>query len=123
MTDSAFKEELLHWIRFNKFQTNKEQNGLTNTVMGIPSVPAFIGKPSVKSFFKPGKQNKSDLAKINSSSHLVLFTVEQNNPESWILLGQIHERFLLETTRLGIATAYLNQPCEVQSIAAAMQEK
>lgn len=123
MNDSAFKDELLHWIRFNKFQTGKEQNGLTNTVMGIPSVPAFIGKPIVKSFFKPEKQNKTDLAKIHSSSHLALFTIEKNNPESWIQLGRVHERFLLEISHLGISASYLNQPCEVRSVATAMQEK
>jgi len=123
MTDKAFKAELLSWIRFNKNQKDKLRNGLTNEVMGTPSAPAFIGKPIVSSFLKPDKQNKTDMEKINSSSHMVLFSIEQNNPENWILLGRSLERFLLETTRQGIANAYLNQPCEVESIAAVLPAK
>jgi hypothetical protein len=123
MMDEAFKNELLEWIRFNKKQANKYKNGLTNSVMGTPSTPSFIGKPIVKSFLKPEKQNKSDMKKINSSSHLVLFTVEQNNPVGWIQVGRVLERFLLETTRFGIANAYLNQPCEVESVREKVQSE
>lgn len=123
MMDEAFKRELLEWIRFNKKQANKYKNGLTNSVMGTPSTPSFIGKPIVKSFLKPEKQNKSDMQKINSSSHLVLFTVEQNNPVGWIQVGRVLERFLLETTRFGIANAYLNQPCEVERVSNKLQSE
>ncbi|MHC1702866.1 MAG: nitroreductase [Tenuifilaceae bacterium] len=123
MKDAAFKKELLSWIRFNKKEVTKQQNGLTYEVMGTPATPTFLGRLIVKSFLKPNKQNKGDMKKISSSSHLVLFTIEQNNPENWILLGRILERFLLETTRLGIACAYLNQPCEVEAIAKSMQSK
>jgi hypothetical protein len=123
MMDDKFKEELLNWIRFNKKQANKYKNGLTNSVMGTPSTPSFIGKSIVKSFLKPEKQNKSDMQKINSSSHLVLFTVEQNNPVGWIQVGRVLERFLLETTRFGIANAYLNQPCEVEIVSKKLQSE
>ena len=80
MNDDDFKNELLHWIRFNKKHANKFRNGLTNSVMQTPPTPSFLGKPIVKSFLKPDKQNKSDIQKINSSSHLVLFTINQENP-------------------------------------------
>jgi hypothetical protein len=121
MKDRAFKEELLNWIRFNKKQISSLNDGLTYEVMGTPSTPGFIGRLIVKAFLNPEKQNKSDRQKINSSSHLVLFTVDQNNPENWMMVGRSLERFLLETTRLGIASAYLNQPCEVECISVSMQ--
>ncbi len=123
LNDKAFKKELLEWIRFNKKQVEATKDGLTYEVMGTPATPGFIGKPIVKSFLKPDKQNKTDMQKINSSSHLVLFTVEHNNPENWINLGRVLERILLETTRLGIANAYLNQPCEVESVAESVQNQ
>ena len=116
MNDKAFKAELLDWIRFNKKQVEEVKDGLTYEVMGTPATPGFVGKPIVKSFLKPTRQNKSDMEKINSSSHLVLFTIAQNDAEDWINLGRVLERFLLETTRMGIANAYLNQPCEVESV-------
>lgn len=123
MSDKAFKAELLSWIRFNKTQKAKFRNGLTNEVTGSPSAPTFIGKMIVSSYLKPEKQNKTDMEKINSSSHLTLFTINKNTPENWILLGRSLERFLLESTRLGIANAYMNQPCEVESISNVIHEK
>ena len=123
MNDPAFKAELLSWIRFNKKHVRENNNGLTYEVMGTPATPVFIGKLVVKSFLTPKNQNKTDIEKINSSSHLVLFSIEQNNPENWVLLGMNLQRFLLETTRLGIASAYLNQPCEVESVSVELQSQ
>lgn len=121
MTDKSFKDELTRWIRLNKKQVNKTKDGLTYEAMGFPSVPAFIGKPIVRSFLRPKVQNKSDRKKIESSSHLVLFTTQNNTPQEWISLGRSLERFLLETTRLGIANAYMNQLCEVAGLATELQ--
>ena len=58
----------------------------------------------------PKAQNKSDKKKIESSSLLVLFTVENSTPLDWIALGRSLQRFLLESTLLGVTNAYLNQP-------------
>ena len=121
MKDAAFKKELLGWIRFNKKDEMTFQDGLSYRVMGMPSSPAIIGKQIVKSFLKPDKQNRSDLPKINSSSHLALFTVRNNDPENWILLGRRLQRFLLETTKYGISHAWLNQPCEVEDVVIKLQ--
>src|SRR5574344_1079582 len=123
MSDGAFKKELLDWIRFNRKNAEKTNNGLTNAAMGVPGVPSLIARPIVNSFLKPKTQNKSDLKKIESSSHLVLFTVKENTVEEWISLGRTLERFLLETTRLGICNAYMNQPCEVPELTETIREK
>ena len=123
MKNEHFKDELLSWIRYNKHHVNQTGNGLTYATMGSPSIPGFLGKPLVKSFLKPKTQNKSDIKKIESSSHLVLFTVTASTPEEWILLGRTLERFLLKTTQLGIANAYMNQPCELRELAQKVKEK
>ncbi|WP_321332385.1 Acg family FMN-binding oxidoreductase [uncultured Bacteroides sp.] len=123
MTDKDFKNELLNWIRFNKSHAAQMGNGLTTATMGSPGMPKFIGKPLVKAFLKPKTQNKSDIRKVESSSHLVLFTISENTPKEWILLGQTLERFLLETTRLGIVNAYMNQPCELKPLVEKIKEK
>lgn len=122
MNDKAFKRELMDWMRFNKKQINDTKTGLTYQALGVPSMPGFLSKPVVGMFLKPGKQNKSDLEKINSSSHLILITTENNTPEEWINLGRTLERFLLTTTGLGIANAYMNQPCEVAPLAKEIQQ-
>lgn len=122
MSDKAFKRELMDWIRFNKKQINEKKDGLTYQALGVPSMPGFLSKPVASMFLKPGKQNKTDLQKINSSSHFLLITTENNTPEEWIDLGRTLERFLLTTTGLGIANAYMNQPCEVEPLAKEIQQ-
>lgn len=121
MEDPYFKEELLKYIRFNRKQDQENPTGLSYKTMESPSLPEFIAKPIVKSYLKPNKQNKSDLKKIDSSSHLVLFTSKNNSFEDWINMGRSLERFILTTTQLGIANAYMNQPCEVEPLANEMR--
>jgi hypothetical protein len=118
MNDPKFKEELLSWIRFNKKDIEKSNSGLTYEVMGSPPMPKLLGKMVVKSFLRPGKQNRTDEDKINSSSHFVVLTSRNNTLEEWISLGYSLERLLLKMTDLGIANAYLNPPCEIPSLAA-----
>jgi len=122
MQDKAFKKELLSWIRFNKKHIRKTKDGLTHEVMGTPATPSFLGRMIVSMFLKPDKQNKTDRKKLESSSHLVLFTTKNNTPREWIALGRTLERFLLKTTNLGIANAYMNPPCEVQALAEELRE-
>ena len=122
MTDNAFKAELKEWIRFNKGEVKKFENGLTYNTMGFPAIPRFLGKIIMKSALKPKVQNKSNLEQINSSSHLVLFTTKNNSVEDWLNLGRSLQRFLLEKTKLNIADGFLNQPCEVKILSEAMQE-
>lgn len=121
MSDKAFKEELLGWMRFNNRQVNNNPTGLTYKAMGAPAMPSAISKLIVKSYLKPDKQNKGDLRKIDSSSHLILFTTQNNTLSEWISLGRDLQRFILTTTRLGIANAYMNQPCEVEQLSLDLQ--
>lgn len=121
--DKSFKNELLDWMRFNPKDIKQHKDGLAYNVLSAPSLPKWLGKPIVGSFLKPKAQNKSEKEKINSSSHLVLFTTKENTPENWILTGQALERFFLKCTEMGIAVAFSNQPCEVHSIAEKVREQ
>ena len=113
MSDKAFKAELLSWMRFTAGQVKKTNDGLSYKV---------FGNPIVRCFLKPDKQNKSDREKIRSSSHLVLFTTRDNTFGEWIGLGRTLQRFLLAATGEGVSCAFLNQPCEVRSLAVEMQD-
>jgi hypothetical protein len=122
MNDEEFRNELIFWMRFNKEEIRKTNDGLTYKAMGFPSIPRFLGRPIVGGYLKPKKQNETDLEKINSSSHFVLFTTKDNSISEWINLGRSLQRILLETTRFEISNAYLNPPCEIEAIAKEIQE-
>jgi hypothetical protein len=117
MNDNNFKRELISWMRFNKGEVKKTRDGLAYNVMGFPAIPGFLGKSIVGGYLKPDKQNNTDLKKINSSSHLVLFTTKNDTAFEWIDLGRTLERVLLETTKLELANAHVNQPCEIEVLA------
>ena len=121
MSDKAFREELLSWMRFNGKQVKATGDGLSYKVFGNPALPRVIAKHIVRQFLKPNTQNKGDRKKIASSSHLVLFTTKHNTVKEWIDLGRLLQRFCLTATELGIASAYCNQPCEVISLANELQ--
>ncbi len=121
MNDKAFKEELLSWIRFNKKHSESTNDGISYAVMGAPNLPKPITEFFVKLALNAKSQNKTDLKNINSSSHLLLLTSQENNIASWIETGRILQRLLLTLTQNNIAVAYLNQPCEERKLSTEMQ--
>jgi hypothetical protein len=123
MNNNNFKDELIEWSRLKKEQVVMKKDGLAYAVMDLPTVPEWIRKPILKLQLNTKIQNKLDQKKIDSSSHLVLFTTSNNTPEGWIAMGRSLERFLLETTLLGVADAFLNQPCKVNVLAEEMMTK
>lgn len=123
MADIAFKNELLSWMRFNKKQVEATHNGLSYLVFGNPPLPKILARPIVSLFLKPNVQNKSDRKKIDSSSHFVVYTTQQDTFKEWINLGRTLQRFLLKATEIGISYAFLNQPCEVTALASDLREK
>lgn len=123
MADIAFKNELLSWMRFNKKQVEATHDGLSYLVFGNPSLPGILARPIVSLFLNPKVQNKSDRKKIDSSSHFVVCTTQQDTIKEWINLGRTLQRILLKATEIGISYAFLNQPCEVAALASDLQEK
>lgn len=121
MNDNAFKEELFSWIRFNKKHSEITNDGISYAVMGAPNLPKPITEFFVKSALNAKSQNKTDLKKINSSSHLLLLTGQENNIASWVTTGRALQRLLLILAQNNIAVAYLNQPCEDRKLSTEMQ--
>lgn len=117
MNDHLFKDELMSWIRVNSGQVQSAGDGLSYKALGNPPLPSVLARPVVQLCLSASAQNKSDMKKVGSSSHYVLFTTRNNTPTEWIALGQTLQRFLLLSTQQGIASAFMNQPCEVFSLA------
>lgn len=122
MKDSTFLNELKEWMRYNKKEQDKKNDGLSYAAFGAPNLPHFIAKAIMSKMINAKTQNKTDYRNINSSSHLVLFTATHNTPKEWIALGRTLERFLLLLTSHNIRSAYLNQPNEVKQLSASMAE-
>lgn len=116
MSDSSFIKELKSWMRYNKSEATKSCDGLSYAVFGAPNLPRWISKSIIASVLNGKSQNRSDEKKIRSSSHFALFTTSMNTITEWINLGRYLQRFLLTCTKMGIASSFLNPPCELREL-------
>jgi nitroreductase len=115
-SDPAFVEELVSWIRFNPREARDRQDGLTHAVMGLPSIPRWLGRVVMTRFVTPGSQARSAARAIRSSAAMMLFTTDRADPRGWVHLGRSFERVALTATTLDIRQAHMNMPCEVPEL-------
>ena len=70
---------------------------------------------------KPQQQTDADAKKLRSSSAAVVIASEMEDKSTWVRTGQVYERLALQTTALGIKSAFLNQPIEVNELRSQFQ--
>jgi len=113
--DRAFVDELITWLRFNKREALASLDGLYSICSGNPEVPRWLGQMFVAGT-KPQQQAETDAKKLRSSSAAVVIASAAETKSNWVRAGQVYERLALQTTALGIKSAFLNQPIEVAAI-------
>jgi hypothetical protein len=118
--DTAFVDELIEWLRFNKKDALAAMDGLYSVCSGNPEVPGWLGRMFVAGT-KPGQQADVDAKKLHSSSAAVVIASETEDKSAWVRTGQVYERLALQTTALGIKSAFLNQPIEVSELRSQFQ--
>lgn len=118
--DSAFVDELIAWLRFNKKDALAALDGLYSVCSGNPEVPGWLGRMFVAGT-KPQQQADADAKKLRSSAAAVVIASETDDQSAWVRTGQVYERLALQTTALGIKSAFLNQPIEVTALRSQFQ--
>ncbi len=113
--DTAFLDELIDWLRFNKKEALRSRDGLYSRCSGNPEVPRWLGKSFVAGT-KPQQQADLDAKKLRSSSGAVVIASDADDLTGWVRTGQVYERLALQMTARNIKSALLNQPIEVSSI-------
>ncbi|RPH59550.1 MAG: twin-arginine translocation signal domain-containing protein [Chloroflexi bacterium] len=113
--DTAFIDELIFWLRFNKKDALAALDGLYSVCSGNPEVPRWLGQMFVAGT-KPQEQADADAKKLRSSAGVVLVTSATDDKTGWVRTGQVYERLALKMTALKIQSAFLNQPIEVADL-------
>jgi nitroreductase len=116
LTDRAFRDELVSWIRFNPAQALRTGDGLAGRTSGQPSLPSWVAKAIVGLVITPKGQAKTDAEGIASAAGVAVFASSRDDKAAWIEVGRAYERFALQATALGIRTAFINQPIEVREL-------
>ena len=118
--DPAFVRELIHWLRFTKKDALASLDGLYTRSSGNPEVPRWLGQVVVGGT-KPKSQADIDAARFRSSSGAVVIASSTDDRAAWVRSGQVYERLALQMTALGVQSAFLNQPIEVDSVRGSFQ--
>ena len=110
--NKAFVKELVRWFRFSEKEVLLKGDGLWSASMGLPNMGRSIGNFVMKNFVTARSEAKRWKNIISRSTGFALFLVEKNDPEHWIKLGQVFQRFGLLATKMNISHAHVNMPCE-----------
>ena len=116
MADPAFVKELKAWIRFNGADAMRTGDGLYSVASGSPNIPTWLGNSAFGWFFTTKGENDKYARQVRSSSGIAVFVGTGADRANWVEVGRSYERFALQATVLGVRTAFLNQPVEVQSV-------
>ncbi|MGY2895711.1 Acg family FMN-binding oxidoreductase [Deinococcus sp. UYEF24] len=118
--DPAFVQELIHWLRFTRKDALAKLDGLYTRSSGNPEVPRWLGQLFVNKT-RPQGWADADAPKFRSSSGAVLVASMTDDKAAWVRSGQVYERLALGMTALGVQSACLNQPNEVESVRSQFQ--
>lgn len=114
--DVAFVNELKSWIRFSYGEALSTRDGLFSKSSGNPVLPGWIGRLIFSQVFTKDAENKKYESQLRSSSGVVVFVSDKNEPANWAEAGRCSQRFALQATALNLRHTFINQPVEVPAI-------
>ncbi len=118
LTDRAFRDELVSWIRFNPGEAIRTGDGLSGRTSAQPALPTWLAKLIIGRVLTPKGQAETDAKNIRSSAGVVVFVSTRDDKAAWVETGRSYQRFALQATVLNVCTAFINQPIEVRSLRA-----
>lgn len=121
LTDPAFRNELVSWIRFNPAAALSKGDGLSGRTSGQPALPTWLAKWLIGLVLTPKGQAETDATNIRSSAGIAVFVSRGNDRAAWVEAGRTYQRFALRATVLGVKTAFINQPIEVRQLLPAFE--
>jgi hypothetical protein len=116
IADKAFVAELKSWIRFNGREAARRRDGLYTATTGNLNLPTWLGELAFGWFYTPASENDKCARQIRSSAGVAVLVGQDAEKATWVDVGRCYERFALQATALGIRTALINQPVEVQPV-------
>jgi hypothetical protein len=116
LTDRAFRDELVSWIRFNPGEAIRTGDGLSGRTSGQPALPTWLAKWIIGLVLTPQGQAETDAKCIRSSAGLAVFVSSHNDKAAWVEVGRAYEHFALQAASFNVRTAFINQPIEVRPL-------
>ncbi len=118
-----FIKELVHWTRFSEKEAFKYGDGIWSKTLNLPNTGRLLGSFLFKRVITVGSEIKRWKKIISHTPCFILFTVDKNEPEGWIKLGEVFQRAALTATNLGLSHSHANMPCEEVSVRNKMSQQ
>lgn len=116
LSDRAFRDELVSWIRFNPGEAMRTGDGLSGRTSGQPPLPRWLAKWILGMVLTPNGQADTDATNIRSSAGVAVFVSSRVDRAGCMEAGRAYERFALQATALNIRSAFINQPIEIRQV-------
>lgn len=112
--DPRFRRELALWIRS---ATMGSADGMSGSSFGMPDILAPVARLAVRTFDLGDGIAAADERKIlQGSPVLALITTPEDKQRDWVNTGRALAGIILRLTAAGLASSYLNQPIEVETL-------
>lgn len=116
LSDRAFRDELVSWIRFNPGEAMRRGDGLSGRTSGQPALPRWLAKGVMGMVLTPKGQADTDATNIRNSAGVAVVVSSRDDKAAWVEAGRAYEHFALQATALNVRTAFINQPIEVRPL-------
>lgn len=110
MASADFRRELAHWMRPRH---SRSDDGMQADLLGQHGVAAYVAPLVVRTFDVGKMQAARDRELTEGSPDLAVLSTTTDDPAAWLAAGRALARLTLEAEAAGLASAYMNQPCEV----------
>ena len=123
MSDPAYRRELIHWMRFSQHEAMRKGDGLYATCMGLPPLGRTAGSFLLRNWVTAKSVEKRVRKQLDNTATMALITSAKDDPAHWIETGICFQRFALTATRLNLNHSFMNAPCQVPEVRAAMMNE
>ncbi len=102
MAYKEFREELSEWLRHNF--TNKS-DGMPGSTLGMDNIQSVIAPFLIHEYDLGKGQSPADQNLVKSSSAVVVIGSKNDEPKSWVKVGELYEKIVLLATQNGLSNA------------------
>jgi nitroreductase len=126
--DPRIEAEHYAWMRFSDRDARRRGDGVTSDAMEYGGIahwmPGHSFDPS-SWFHRFGVESASRQARdgVRSSGGLALLTSARRGSATWLMAGQVYQRFALKATQLGIAHQPVHAPIELSPTRVALAHR
>lgn len=113
MADSAFRRELSSWMRAAH---SHRDDGMPADLLGQHGVAAEVAPLAVRTFDLGKGQSAKDGELLDGSPVIAVVWSDQDDVEAWLNSGRYLARLALSAQAAGVASAHMNQPCELPEL-------